>query len=163
MKSNDSSANCSRRALSTVCDVRVRDVAEAFARQANHFVRNIHAVNFAEVTAQRLHQAAGAAADFERPPAGGARCFETLQLSLDQPQHIGRGRQKRFFVLIAAAERDVIVGVLARALVPVLAHAFGDVQSVGHSSEQLVVLNGIFGKLDAGRSLDAARFSFSSR
>ena len=47
----------------------VRNIGQPLARQADHFVGNIHAVDFAEVAAQRFDQTSGAASNFERPPS----------------------------------------------------------------------------------------------
>ena len=43
--------------------------AESLLGEADHFVGNIHAVDFAEVTAHGPQQAAGATTDFEAAPA----------------------------------------------------------------------------------------------
>ena len=88
--------------------------------QADHFVGDVHAVDFAEVAAHRPHQAAGAAADFERRIAAA----EALQLQFQALDDVGAGGEELLVVLFAAAEGDVVVGVFAGALVPVGAHAF---------------------------------------
>ena len=49
---------------------------------------------------------------------------DPLQLRLHVPHDVGSGREELRVFLPAAAEGDVIVGVLARAIVPIAAHAF---------------------------------------
>ena len=49
-----------------VVRMRVGGIAQAFVGQPDHLVGDIDAVDFGEVAAERAHEAAGAAADFER-------------------------------------------------------------------------------------------------
>lgn len=105
----------------------VVDTAELFAREADHFAGNVDAVDLAEVTAHGAEQASGSAADFERRGAAG----EARQLGFEHPDGGGRGGEELAVGLLAAAEGDVVVGVLAGALVPVGAHALQHV-GVGH-------------------------------
>ena len=101
--------------------MRVGSVAQALAGQADHLVGDVHAVDLAEVAAQRPHQAARAAADFERARRAPR---QALQLRLPAPLTMSaRGGEELLVILLAAAEGDVIIGVLAGALVPVGAHA----------------------------------------
>ena len=60
-----------------VMRVRVGRVAQALAGQADHLVGDVHAVDLAEVAAERAHQAARAAADLER----GIAAAEALQIA----------------------------------------------------------------------------------
>ena len=89
-------------------------------RQPDHFVRDIHAVDLGEVAAHGTHQAAWSASDFERRVA--AR--QALQFPAERADHIGGGGEELLVVLIVPAERDIVVGVFARALIPIGAHAF---------------------------------------
>ncbi len=72
------------------------------------------------MAAERAHQAAGTAADFERGVAGPRSRFRSRSRSL---HHVGAGGEELLVVLLAAAEGDVIIGVFAGALVPIVAHA----------------------------------------
>jgi hypothetical protein len=85
----------------------MRDVAQALAGQADHFVRDVYAMNLGEMAAERFHEAAGSTADFERSRA--RTLGQSPELSFQIPKHVGGGREKTFFVLIAPAESDVVV------------------------------------------------------
>jgi hypothetical protein len=68
---------------------------------------------------------AGSAADFEGA-AGGGRLGggEALELFFEFAENVGGGGEELGFVLIAAAESDIVVGVFEGAGVPIGAHAF---------------------------------------
>ena len=108
-------------------DVGVRNPAQAFAGDSNHFVRNIHAMDFPEMLAEGLHQAPRPAPDFERPPSPDV-CgrLETFQLPFDGVDHFGGCRQEGFLVLVPAPESYVVMRIFAGALVPIVPHPFGD-------------------------------------
>ncbi len=101
-----------------VVRMRVGRVAQAFGRQPDHFIGNVHAVDLAEMAAHGAHQTARPATDFERRVA--AR--QARQLRFQVAQDVGRGSEKLFVVLFAAAEGDVVIGVFAGASVPIGAH-----------------------------------------
>ncbi len=46
----------------------VWNIRQTLARQPNHFIRHVDAVDFSKMPAKRLDQTAGAAADFKRAP-----------------------------------------------------------------------------------------------
>ncbi len=81
-------------------------------------------MDFAELAAHGAHEAAGSAADFESA-AGGGRCVggEAAEFAFEIADEVGRGGEEFGVVLIAAAEGDVVIGVFARAIVPIGAHA----------------------------------------
>ena len=79
-------------------------------------------MNLAEVPAHRPYQPAGPAPDFE----GAARALlglrKPFQLGFERANHIRRGGEKLFIILIATPERHEIMRVLPRPLVPFGAH-----------------------------------------
>jgi hypothetical protein len=84
-------------------------------------------VDLAEVAAERFHQASRTAPDFKRspsPPIG--LCWQPLELRFDRAENVGGGGVKLGFVLISSPERNVVVRVFARALVPIGTHALAD-------------------------------------
>ena len=101
-----------------VMRMRVGRVAQTLARQPDHFIGYVHAVDLREVPAHGAHQAARTATDFERR----ASAREARQLRFQVANDVGASREKLFLVLLAAAEGDVVVGVFAGARVPVGAH-----------------------------------------
>lgn len=102
-----------------VVRVRVGRVGEPRAREADHLVGYVDAVDLAEIAAEGAQEAARTAADLERGVAAG----KALKIG-DQPlDEVGGGGEELVVVLLAAAEGDVVIGVLGGALVPVRAHA----------------------------------------
>ena len=99
---------------------------ETFVREADHFVGNIDAVDLLEMAAERAHQAAGTAADFERGVAAG----EAGQLRQQLLHGAGGGGEELFVGLLAAAEGHVIIGVLGGAPIPIGAHRIEQVRSI---------------------------------
>ena len=105
----------------------VGNIGQPLASQDNHFVGDIDAVDFAEVAAQRFHQTAGAASDFERSPSPAVGFgLQPLQLRFDGPQNVGGRGQKFRLILIPSSKGNVIVRVFPGALVPIGAHALAD-------------------------------------
>jgi hypothetical protein len=102
--------------------VRVGDVLEPLARQSDHFVGNIHAMNFGEVAAHGTHQASGTAADLQGLPCAALSGRHAAQLGFQAVDYFRRGGVEIGVALLAAAEGDVVSGVLAGAGVPVIAH-----------------------------------------
>src|SRR6476646_3289140 len=99
--------------------VRIRDAAQPLSGEADHFVGYIDPVDLAEKPAEGAHQTAGSAADLE----GGIASRQALEVPRKTLDEV-RGRAEELLViLLAAAERDVVVGVLGGALVPVRAHS----------------------------------------
>jgi hypothetical protein len=87
-------------------------------------------VNLGEIRAERAHETSRPAADFERFQATRGR--QALDLAAQAAHHVGSGRQELRVVLLAAAERDVVIRILAGAFVPFLAHAVDNI-GVGHA------------------------------
>ncbi len=118
-----------------VVQVGVGNGAQFLAGQADHFVGDIDAMDLGEVRAERAHDAARPAADFESLQAareGLAGGAQMAGFGAQAADDIGGGREELGVVLFAAAERDVIVRVLEGAGVPVVAHAVKHI-GVGHA------------------------------
>jgi len=114
-----------------VVRMRVRNIAQLHPRLRDHLVGNVDAMDFAEMPAHRTHQTPRPAADLERPPLGrGFLRRQSLQFAFQIAHHIFGSRKKLTVILIPSSERDVIIRVLAGALVPVGAHALVNVHAV---------------------------------
>ena len=79
---------------------------------------------------------------------------EALEFSFELAQDIGGGGEEFGFVLLAAAESDVVVGVLTGTGVPIGAHAFVD----GVSDRALQGTVYWAGVIRGSRSRDGASF-----
>jgi hypothetical protein len=111
--------------------MRMGNVAQLHARLRDHLVGNVDAVDFAEMPAHRTHQTTRPAADLERPPlCRGFLRRQPFQFAFQIANHIVGRRKELAVVLIPSSERDVIIRVLAGALVPVRAHALMNVHAV---------------------------------
>src|SRR5580698_5362527 len=99
---------------------RIGRAAQALARKCDHGVRYVDAVNLCEVAAQRTHESAWSATNFE----GGVASRKPRQIHLQPANDVATSREKLGLVLPAAAECDIVIGVFAGALVPIGAHAF---------------------------------------
>ena len=93
-------------------------------------------MDLAKVPAHGPHQPARAAADLERlacSPVASRQAFEGL---LQSPHYVRCGREELVIALALPAERDVVIGVLPRALVPVVAHLLCNIV-IGHYTHAL--------------------------
>ena len=110
-------------AAACVLCVGVRNIVQFDARLRNHFVGHINAVDLTEMRAHGPHQTSGSAADFKRTPRFQRDVRrEPFEFAFQITDHVRRGREKFFVVLIAPAEGDVIVSIFARAVIPLGAH-----------------------------------------
>src|SRR6185312_14463525 len=101
------------------------DVGNAFEvlrREGDHLVGDIDAVEDSKMPAQRLEQASRAAADLNGDRSLPELWRPALQLGLEESDLVCARCEELFLVLISAAEGDEVVGVFARAIVPVVAH-----------------------------------------
>ena len=115
--------------------------AKPLLGEADHFIRHIHPVKFAEVAGHGAHQPPRAATHLE--PAPGLRrdvARQALQFVFEQPHDVPRGSEKLFVLLAAPPARDIIPGILSRAPIPVRAHLF-EYFRVRHSPPFYLQLN----------------------
>src|SRR5271166_1380648 len=100
--------------------MRIGNVAQLLPGKRDHFVGDIDAVDLDKVPAHRTHQPARAASDLQRAPVPTLSERHAAQLPLQTIDNLGRGGEKLGVVRLAAAEGNVMTGVLAGARVPIL-------------------------------------------
>ena len=121
-------------------DVRVgmRDIFELFAGQPDHFVGDIHPVDFAEMPAHGPHQPAGPTADLECAAAVWRSRRQARKFRFQCAGNFRRAGQEFLLLLAAPPERHIEVQILARAAIPVGAHLLVHVHGSMVSSSMLI-------------------------
>ena len=105
----------------------MRNIPQLLPRLGDHFIRNVNAMDLAEMPAHRQQQPPRSAANFKRPPRGKWSVRrKPLQLSFKIADDIGSSGKKLRFILFSPSERDIVVRVFTRALIPLRAHALLD-------------------------------------
>ncbi len=124
-------------------------IAEPFARQSDHLIRYVDAVDFREVAAQGTHQAARTAANLESLPRAALWKRHAAQLRFDAVNDLGGGGEEIRVALLVAPEGYVIRGIIAGASVPVLAHVVPHVMA--HGPGNFGIVHRICGRLFPAR------------